>query len=141
MKKTEILDRILTSVFYNKSRKKASGLLSNSAGILQLLKNVFEKFQSESLGTVLGSVKNQILSLGKLLKYYATGQYRQIDLKNLVIVLDSLIYFLSPIDLIPDFLPVLGFTDDVALISFVFVSVSEELEKFENWLKENESDK
>lgn len=137
MNKSDIVGRILTSVFYGKSKNKAKGMATNSAGILQLLKQVFQKFQTQSLGSVLGSVRDQILTLGKLLKFYASGRYREVDLKNLVVILASFLYFLSPIDLIPDFLPVLGFTDDVALISFVFVSVTDEIAKFEKWLQEN----
>lgn len=129
-----ILEKILDSVFYNTSLKKASRISKNTVGILTLLKGVLNKIQAEGKSTVLQSITSKIMILGKLLKFYATGEYRAIDLKNVVIIITAFVYFLSPLDLVPDFIPMLGFADDIALMTFVFNSVSEEIEKFETWL-------
>lgn len=129
-----ILEKILDSVFYNTSLKKASRISKNTVGILTLLKGVLSKIQAEGKSTVLQSITSKVMVLGKLLKFYATGEYRAIDLKNVVIIITAFVYFLSPLDLVPDFIPMLGFADDIALMTFVFNSVSEEIEKFETWL-------
>ncbi|OYU67074.1 MAG: hypothetical protein CFE22_06250 [Cytophagaceae bacterium BCCC1] len=129
-----ILEKILDSVFYNTSLKKASRISKNTVGILTLLKGVLNKIQAEGKSTVLQSITSKVMVLGKLLKFYATGEYRAIDLKNVVIIITAFVYFLSPLDLVPDFIPMLGFADDIALMTFVFNSVSEEIEKFETWL-------
>ena len=134
MNKNNILERILNSIFYSSSLTKATKLSGNPAGILALLKGVLGKIQKEGKNSVLQTVLNKILTLAKLLKFYATGEYRDIKIKNVVILITTLIYFLSPIDLIPDFIPLLGFSDDIALITFVSNSISEELKKFEVWL-------
>ncbi|HLO42778.1 MAG TPA: YkvA family protein [Leadbetterella sp.] len=134
MNTSNLLEKILDSVFYNSSLKKASRLSKNTVGILKLLKGVLSKIQTEGKSTVLQSIKDKVLTLGKMLKFYATGDYRNIDLKNVVIIITAFVYFLSPVDLIPDFIPMLGFADDVALVTFVFNSISEEIEKFETWL-------
>jgi uncharacterized membrane protein YkvA (DUF1232 family) len=129
-----ILEKILDSVFYNTSLKKASRISKNTVGILTLLKGVLNKIQAEGKSTVLQSITSKVMVLGKLLKFYATGEYRAIDLKNVVLIITAFVYFLSPLDLVPDFIPMLGFADDIALMTFVFNSVSEEIEKFETWL-------
>ncbi len=134
MNKNNILERILNSIFYNSSMTKAAKLSGNPVGILALLKGVLSKIQKEGKDSVLQTVLNKIMTLAKLLKFYATGEYRDLDIKNVIILIATLIYFLSPIDLIPDFIPLLGFADDIALVTFVFNSVSEEIEKFELWL-------
>lgn len=134
MNTSNILEKILDSVFYNSSLKKASRISTNAVGILTLLKGVLKKIQAEGKSTLIQSISSKIMTLGKLLKFYATGDYRGIDLKNVVIIITAFVYFLSPIDLIPDFIPMLGFADDIALVTFVFNSVAEEIEKFETWL-------
>ena len=40
------------------------------------------------------------------------------------------VYFLSPIDVLPDILPVLGFADDGAFILFVLLLIHKDLENF-----------
>ena len=40
------------------------------------------------------------------------------------------VYFLSPIDLLPDILPILGFADDGAFILFVLLLIHQDLNNF-----------
>jgi uncharacterized membrane protein YkvA (DUF1232 family) len=50
-------------------------------------------------------------------------------------ILAAIIYFLNPIDLIPDFIPGLGLTDDFSVLLWVYNSVSTEVVKFLEWEK------
>jgi uncharacterized membrane protein YkvA (DUF1232 family) len=129
----DLLDQILNSVFYTKSVSKASKMSGNATGILNLLKNVLEKVNKEGTSSLLNTVSKKILLLANLIKCYASGEYRDIETKNLVLILAALIYLVSPIDFIPDFIPVLGFADDIALLTFVYNAMSEEIDKFELW--------
>jgi uncharacterized membrane protein YkvA (DUF1232 family) len=81
------------------------------------------------------SVKEKLLLLGRLAKAYATGKYRNIPWKSLLIILAAIIYFINPIDLIPDVVPVLGLSDDFGVLAWVYSSVNEEVEKFLTWEK------
>jgi uncharacterized membrane protein YkvA (DUF1232 family) len=61
------------------------------------------------------------------------GEYRAISGKALVSVVAGLVYFLSPLDLIPDFLPGLGLIDDVAVLAWIMRTWSGELDAFVAW--------
>ena len=129
----DLLQRILNSVFLKKTMGKAGRMTSNSAGLLNLLKNAFEKLKGMDAGGVFDLIRDKVLTIGKLLKCYASGEYRDIETKNLIIMIAGMIYFISPIDLLPDFLPLLGYADDIALLTFVLQSIGVEIEKFELW--------
>jgi uncharacterized membrane protein YkvA (DUF1232 family) len=129
----DLLDQILNSVFYSKSVSKASKMSSNATGILSLLKNVLEKVNKEGTSSILNTISKKILLLVNLIKSYASGEYRDIETKNLVLILAALIYLVSPIDFIPDFIPILGFADDIALLTFVYNAMTDEIDKFEVW--------
>jgi uncharacterized membrane protein YkvA (DUF1232 family) len=134
MNEKSLIEKIINSIFYSKSMSKASKLSNNTAGILNVLKKALNKIQEQGKGPIIDQIRNKLLIFGGLIKSYATGEYRGIELKNLVIILGSMIYFISPIDFIPDILPMVGFADDIALLTFAYNSVASEIEKYELWL-------
>lgn len=48
-------------------------------------------------------------------------------------VVGALLYFVVPLDLIPDALGAMGFVDDVSVISAAVESVRTELQRFRAW--------
>ncbi|EWC41003.1 DUF1232 domain-containing protein [Pseudomonas stutzeri] len=61
------------------------------------------------------------------------GQYRAVSPQALVAVVAGLLYFLSPLDAIPDWLPGLGFVDDLAVLGWVMRKWSGEMDAFRTW--------
>jgi uncharacterized membrane protein YkvA (DUF1232 family) len=56
------------------------------------------------------------------------------SMKNFALAGLGLLYLVSPLDLLPDFLPG-GFADDAAVIGFVVKKLRSELVAFEAWEK------
>jgi uncharacterized membrane protein YkvA (DUF1232 family) len=83
----------------------------------------------------LASAAEKFAVLGRLIKAYATGQYRNVEWKTILYIIAALIYFINPIDLIPDMLPVTGFTDDFGVLLWVYNAVGSEINKFLTWEK------
>ncbi len=134
-KTKDLLSKILESSFYKIALGKAPRIAKNAEGLLQLLRTALLKTKKMGLGGTYDVIREKITILGSLIKAYASGEYRQIELPNLLKVIAGLIYFISPIDLIPDFLPYLGLTDDVALLMFILNGIEGELAKFDQWKK------
>lgn len=130
-----LLSKILESSFYKIALGKAPRLAKNANGLLKLLRNALQKTQKMGAGGVFDVIREKVTLLGGLIKAYATGEYRQIELPNLLKIIAGFIYFVSPIDIIPDFLPYIGLTDDVALLMFIINSIDSELSKFQQWQK------
>lgn len=129
----DLISRVLNSIFYKSSLGKASRISKNSKSLLALLKNVLNKSKDLGVGGIFDSIRTKLVTIGSLVKAYASGEYRDVELKSLIIMIASLVYFLSPIDLLPDFLPFLGYADDIALLTFVLQNMRGEIEKFELW--------
>ncbi|MFO7777862.1 MAG: YkvA family protein [Nitriliruptoraceae bacterium] len=69
----------------------------------------------------------------RLARAYLRGDYRAVRLRSVLAVLGGLLYFLSPVDLIPDVIALLGLTDDAIVLSLVFGVVRQELAGFRAW--------
>lgn len=78
-------------------------------------------------------VKDKFFVLGRLIKAYAQGQYKAVPWKTLLIIVAAVIYFVNPLDFIPDLVPIAGLADDFAVLLWVYNAVSGEVEKFLSW--------
>jgi uncharacterized membrane protein YkvA (DUF1232 family) len=77
-------------------------------------------------------VWSYLTALFRLLRAYIRKDYREIPWGSIVLVIVALIYFVSPVDLIPDMLPA-GLIDDVAVIAFVVAQIKTDLDNFLAW--------
>ena len=64
---------------------------------------------------------------------YVSEDYREIPWTSIVLVIVAIIYFVSPIDLIPDIIPIAGYIDDAAVIAFVVAQIKADLDNFLAW--------
>ena len=64
---------------------------------------------------------------------YWTGKYSEIPYWSIAAIVFTLLYVLSPIDLIPDFIPVIGLIDDAAVVSICLFLVLQDLREYEAW--------
>lgn len=69
----------------------------------------------------------------RLIRAYYRGQYRAISVTNLVMIVGAIIYVLNPWDLIPDWLPGVGFLDDATILAFAVQKTREALDDFTSW--------
>ena len=69
----------------------------------------------------------------RLIQAYYRGQYRHVKIANLVLIIGAIIYVLDPWDLIPDWLPGLGFVDDATILAFAVQKTRETLDDFTSW--------
>lgn len=82
---------------------------------------------------MIGRLWNDLPLLFRLLKAWKDGSYKGLSIRTLVSVVGALIYVLSPIDLIPDFIPGIGLIDDAAVLVFLLHSMAQDLAAFRTW--------
>jgi uncharacterized membrane protein YkvA (DUF1232 family) len=68
-----------------------------------------------------------------LIKDYWKGNYRDVSIKSIVIFMAALIYILSPIDLLSDYLIGLGQIDDAIILGLSLFFLEKELRKYREW--------
>ena len=74
----------------------------------------------------------------KMLKDYLAGKYKIVPWRTIALLVGAVSYALSPLDLIPDFLPVLGWSDDALLLAAVLGSVRVDIEEYRKWKSEQD---
>lgn len=84
-------------------------------------------------GPRLGKLKDDVKLLQALCVAWWRGEYRAISPKALVTIVAGLLYFVSPLDAIPDWLLGVGMLDDIAVLAWVLRTVDGELAAFRAW--------
>lgn len=75
--------------------------------------------------------------LGKLmldmLKDYKNGVYRKVPWFTIGSIVFALLYVLNPFDIIPDFIPGLGYIDDLSVFTIALRFVETDLHNYLDW--------
>ncbi len=122
------------NIFFQKALQQASGILSRKNRLLGLVAQLFHKSQNINWKNVNAtSLKSHICVFGRLSKAYALGHYRDVSWKTMLLVVAAIVYFVNPMDLLPDLVPIAGLTDDFAVLMWVYSSITSEVDKFLTW--------
>lgn len=110
---------------------RAEQLVRNPKEILGLLSAAERRLDRVDAGR-LTPVKRDLQTLLRMMRAYGEGRYRHVSGRNLALAGLGLLYLVSPLDVLPDFLPG-GFLDDAAVIGFIVKKIRTELVAFEAW--------
>lgn len=81
----------------------------------------------------LATLWREVVDLTRLTVDYSNGKYRSIPFKSVAAIAAAILYFVSPIDVIPDFIPVIGYVDDAAVIALCMKMVGVDVEAYREW--------
>ncbi len=109
----------------------AKRVLKRRFRVLLLVRDAYE-LEAEEAHTI-RRVRSDLTTLLRLLKAWALRQYQRVPWPSLLLVASAVVYFVMPADLVPDVLPMVGFVDDIAVVSAVVQAVRGELNRFRAW--------
>ena len=123
---------------FKSSEKEAEVLIKDKQKTTNTVNEAMEKASKHK--NQLEKVWEYLQLFFSIVKDYINGSYKEIPLTTIVSIVASLLYLISPIDFIPDFIPGIGFIDDVFVIGLVISSATSDLDKYKEW-KESKSSK
>ena len=125
--------------FFRSYVLRARKLLGDPAALDELAQHARSK-ATGSPNSKIRELGDRIKLLGRLVRAYANGSYREIGVANIVLIVAAILYFVTPIDLIPDAIPGAGLMDDATVLAFVLAKLEIELDRFSAWEKDQAID-
>jgi uncharacterized membrane protein YkvA (DUF1232 family) len=116
---------------FARSERQAGKVVKDPKQTEKLAKDATQKANEHR--TELGDVFTDLQTLLRLTSAYAKGDYRVIPARTIVAAVGAVIYFVSPVDAIPDVIPGIGLVDDAAVLYFVVKAIASDLDDFRRW--------
>jgi len=128
--------RISQGSFFARMKNKAAEYLNNQEKLNELIDKAKYKAESKKQGP-LKEVLDSLMALFRLVRAYAKREYVEVPWQSLLLIVATILYFLIPTDLIPDWIIGLGFIDDAALIGWTMNTVKTDIDGFREWESKN----
>ncbi len=116
---------------FERFRQQAERIARSPQRVRKVVGDAYDKIARHS--DEIGQIRTDLPVLLRLIRAWLGGEYHRIPLKAIVLIVAAVLYFLNPLDLIPDFIPVIGYLDDAAVLGYVLRTLHDELERYREW--------
>ena len=125
-----MLQQQVTTVTFEQARISAESYVGHEEKLCCLLEKAARK--SEKCYEFLLAPWESLQIFLRLLRAHLAGKFHSPP-DSILMIIAAVIYFVSPFDLIPDSIPVLGLIDDAAVITFVAKANLTLISNFRTW--------
>ena len=120
--------------FLDKAKEKASTIAGDKEKVDELLSATREKLSNLKFeNSKISKLGHTLRTMIRLVQAYINGSYREIPWKSLLALIGGLVYFMMPVDLVPDFIPFTGLLDDFTVIMFISGALRQDIQDFLDW--------
>lgn len=120
---------------YERGKKTAEKLLKDEDKLENLLQKMEKKLK---VLPIVGTTFAIVPAMISLVRSYVKKEYTEIPLGSILGIISAIIYIVSPIDLVPDFIPVTGHLDDAAvLILCLKAGAEDDIKDYQAWRDKN----
>jgi len=124
----------MKNTFFKIALNQAARVAGKPGRLLKLVAELAIKlYRSDLTSWRLSSLRERASVAGRMIAAYARGEYRSIPVTTLLALTAAALYFINPLDLIPDALVGIGLTDDLAVLTWVYRSAARDIKEFLDW--------
>ena len=116
---------------YKKYKNKASEYFEDSEKASKLLDDARKKADKKK--GLLSDIWEKVQLFFSIFDDWIKGRYKVIPTKSIIMIIVALLYFVFPLDLLPDFIIGLGYIDDIAVLGFVINQINNDLNDYKEW--------
>jgi len=115
----------------NSDKKKALEYMKDKEKSKKLIDEAIHKSREESSG--IKEFSGDLHTIINMFKSFISGEYRSFSKRTIITIIAALLYFVNPLDVVPDFIIYAGYIDDALVFSFLIRSIKNEIEDFKRW--------
>ena len=117
-----------------KGYKRAKKLLKDEDKMETFLFRLENKLNKVPIG---GEILSMVPVMISMLRSYIKKEYKDIPIGTVIALISALLYWLAPLDVIPDAVPIAGFVDDATVIAACLKLINDDLKEYKEWRNKN----
>jgi uncharacterized membrane protein YkvA (DUF1232 family) len=129
---------VASTSFFKNLMGRAEYYIKNQEALNGLITQAYNKATHEKGNRTVMEMFEKLRLLFRMLKAHFLNDYQGINNGKILIGIAVILYFVLPVDLLPDFIPVAGFLDDASLLAWFIKNSVDEIKKFQQWESEGE---
>ena len=120
--------------YFENFKRRANRIVNDSDALKETLEKASQKLkESETDDGLRTKLIDYVKLVIRMIRNSVNGNYQSLPWQTLVMMLAGLIYFLAPLDALPDFIPVAGLVDDATILLWLGKSFQDDLTKYKAW--------
>jgi uncharacterized membrane protein YkvA (DUF1232 family) len=124
---------------FQSAYKKAESIAKDSSAVSKIVEEATNKANKHQ--GFASDMRSDFMALLRMIKASALGTYK-VAWPTIVTALAALLYFVNPLDVIPDFIIGAGLLDDASVLAFAMQRIRSDVQIYLDWEKtENSADK
>ena len=112
----------------------AEKILEDEDKVEKFLDKLERKLKKVPVG---GDILSMLPVMISMLRSYFKKEYKDIPIGTMIALISALLYWVTPIDVLPDALPVVGYVDDAAVIAACLKLINDDLKDYTEWKEKN----
>lgn len=117
---------------------KAKEAISNTEKLKNIVSKSADKLKSiASESSEWKELRSKISLFIRMIQVQISGEYKAFSNSSLFLIVFALIYFITPVDALPDVIPAVGFTDDASVLYMIYRKLNKDVEAFLKWSGQN----
>lgn len=119
---------------FDSTIKKGNFTSKDTATVLNNIADILSKSSTGPLANFFDDIK----TMCEMVKAWVTKDYEQIPIKTIGMIILTLVYVFSPIDIIPDVIPIIGLVDDATMVGLCIAAARSDIEDFRIWTRSHQ---
>lgn len=112
---------------------RAQRIAASESKLKELIHQVRLKISELMETPLVAGARMQLEVFVRMLTAHIKGDYKSLSSRSLGLLVLGLFYFALPLDMVPDFIPFVGYVDDLSVLLGIYKSLQTDIDKFLLW--------
>jgi len=124
--------------YFNKFKAKAERIVGDNEALKGMLVKLKTKLDdSEGDDSLRSKLVDYLKLVSRMIGNTINGTYKELPWQTLVMMVGGLLYFIAPLDALPDFIPIAGLLDDATILVWLGKCFRDDLDNYKSWEQSN----